>query len=200
MQYKYLLLSMEWFYAHCKAVTYVCAYSALAMSPGSVKSHVWETAGHGTYGYFSLHSSFLHVLTGSREAVKKTYCFSSSYWNSTGGSRPATCVISFILLWYKVTLHLSHSCPKADTHSPSGMLEPRGACYDLALLSCWPWRERIASVGKQAVHECVCMCVCHIRMSAGDGSKRGVYYLWVKGSIKGQTSPAPQSHMIHLPF
>ena len=83
---------------------------------------------------------------------------------------PEEVVVLLSVLYHfycKVTLQLSLST-KADTSththahtpSPSGMLVPRGARYDLALLSCWPWRERITSVGKQAVHLCVCLCVC----------------------------------------
>lgn len=100
--------------------------------------------------------------------VKKNYCFSSSYWNTRGGCCPAASIISLLLWSYKVTLQLSHHTQRQKTtqtlpltHTLSGeMLEPGGAHYDLALLSCWPWRERIASVGTQWM--CVSVSVCTI--------------------------------------
>lgn len=41
-QYEPMPPSMEWFYAHCKAVIYICSYSGLTMLAASVK------ATHGT--------------------------------------------------------------------------------------------------------------------------------------------------------
>lgn len=135
-----------------------------------------NTAGHGTYGYFSLHSSFLHVLTGSRELSKRLTAFHLHI------EIPEEVVLLLLVLYHyscdHIKLHYSYPIgaqrqTQTHTHSsPSGMLEPRGACYDLALLSCWPRRERITSVGKQAVHMCVCVCTiyeCLVVMGAGGG-------------------------------
>lgn len=74
-QYEHMLPSMEWFYAHCKAVTYVCAYSALTMLPGSVKTMYGKGCRPQHLWIFSLHSSFLHVLTGSGDCQKELLLF-----------------------------------------------------------------------------------------------------------------------------
>lgn len=72
----------------------------------------------------------------------------------------------------------------------TGTFEPRSALwFGLVMLLTL---RRITSVRiEHSVCECVCVSICLYVCAR---------YFSVKGSLKGQTSSAPQKHMIHLPL
>lgn len=113
-QYKYALLSSEWFYAHCKAVIYVCAYSALAMSPGSVKAMYGKHCRPQHLWIFLF--TFITFTCASLEAEGPSERVTAFHLHI---ETPEEVVVLLSVLYHfycKVTLQLSLST-KADTNT-----------------------------------------------------------------------------------
>lgn len=115
-QYEHMLPSMEWFYAHCKAVTYVCAYSALTMLPGSVKNHVWERL-QATALMDILFTFIIFTCPHRKRRLSKRITAFHLHIEI-----PEVVAVPLLVLYQRYCNHinalqLSHPCTKADTNT-----------------------------------------------------------------------------------